>query len=108
MDKIKKYEQSIINLLQSMVSEDDFETLITDKENHHYFLQWMGFNDHNRFIDKPLVHFHIKPNGKIWILANATEEDVAEALIQKGIPKSDIVLGFHPSNFRKHTGYAVS
>jgi hypothetical protein len=58
MDKIKKYEQVIITLLQSMVSEDDYETLIMDKGNHHYFLQWMGFNDNNRFIDKPLVQRH--------------------------------------------------
>ncbi len=54
------------------------------------------------------VHFHVKKDGKVWVLANWTEEDVAEALIKKGVLQQDIVLGFHPQSVRAHTGYAVA
>ena len=33
---------------------------------------------------------------------------VAEELVQAGIPKSHIVLGFRPPEVRKHTEYAVA
>jgi hypothetical protein len=113
MEKIKKYQKAILDLIKDMAtdistSEEEHEEIISDTQNHHYFLQWLGFNDQNRFIDKPLLHFHIKPDGKIWILANLTDDDVAEELIKRGVEQSDLVLGFHPRNLRQHTGYAVA
>ena len=31
---------------------------------------------------------------------------VGDALIERGIPKSDIVLAFHPKDMRHYTGFA--
>jgi hypothetical protein len=55
-----------------------------------------------------LLHFQIKPSGKVWILANWTEDDVAKALIDLGVKKEDIVLGFQPEFAWPYSGYAVA
>ena len=54
------------------------------------------------------LHLQVKLDGKVWILANWTEDDIAEALVEKGVPKSDIVLGLLPANVRAYSGYATT
>ena len=44
---------------------------------------------------------------KVWIQCNWTELDVAEELMEQGVERNDIVLGFIPENERKYTGYAA-
>jgi XisI protein len=114
MRKIRKNTTAILSLLNEMATlrpndqEALHEEVITDNKNHHYFLLWVGFYTNGSFEDKIMVHFHVKKDGKVWVLANWTEEDVAEALIKKGVLQQDIVLGFHPQSVRVHTGYAVA
>ena len=40
--------------------------------------------------------------------ANNTELEAATELVNKGVPKTDIVLGFHPREIRELTDYAVA
>ena len=47
-------------------------------------------------------------NGKIWIQDDNTDYGVALDLERLGVPKSDIVLGFHPPEVRPHTEYAAA
>jgi XisI protein len=54
-----------------------------------------------------LPHLDIK-DGKIWIQWNGTEDDIAAELVALGVPKHDIVLGFHTPVLRQYTEYAVS
>ena len=54
-----------------------------------------------------MVHLDII-DGKIWIQRDGTEDGIATDLEAAGIPKSDIVLAFHPQRLRKYTEYAVS
>jgi len=44
----------------------------------------------------------------IWIQRNGTDDGIAIELEQAGIPKENIVLGFHEPDVRQHTGYAVA
>lgn len=53
-----------------------------------------------------VMHFDIQ-NEKIWIQYNGTEESVAERLVELGVPRSDIVIGFHSPFKRQFTSYAV-
>jgi hypothetical protein len=46
-------------------------------------------------------------NGKIWIQHDGTEEGIANRLIASGVPKEDIVLGFHSPFMRQYTEFAV-
>lgn len=114
MEKITKYSEIIISLLTSMmtqkqeITEEVHEELLTDLVHHHYAILWIGFAPKSRFINQMLVHFQIKPTGKIWILANWTEEDVALALEERGVAKEDIVLGFRSKEVRPYTGYSVA
>jgi len=53
-----------------------------------------------------LIHINVK-NQKVWIQHDGTEVGVANELIEMGIPKEDIVLGFHSPFMRQHTEFAV-
>jgi hypothetical protein len=50
--------------------------------------------------------FDIK-NEKIWIQENTTEVDIATELLEMGIPKQNIVMGFHTPKMRQLTGFAI-
>lgn len=115
MEKITQYSASIIELLKEMMTykpteneEEVHEELLTDLVHHHYAILWIGFGPKNRFINQMLVHFQLKNTGKIWILANYTEEDVAKRLMEKGVAKEDIVLGFRSKEMRQYSDFAVS
>jgi hypothetical protein len=54
-----------------------------------------------------LIHLDII-GGKVWIQYDGTSTPVATALLEAGIPREDIVLGFHPQKVRSYTDFAVS
>jgi hypothetical protein len=109
MDKLEKYRQIIQELLQEYggyIQDQDVETqLIFDKEKDHYVIIDVGCKN-NRWIYGCILHLDIK-NGKIWLQHNGTELDIGEELVKKGVPKSDIVIGFHSPHKRSYTDYAV-
>lgn len=107
----KQKEKIILSLLeenQQLSSEEEGyrRIVIADKENHHYQLLATGWATPNRFVNTLLIHFQIKPDGNIWLLENNTELHVTEELTSRGIPKSEIVLAFHPPQYRAMAGMA--
>jgi XisI protein len=44
--------------------------------------------------------WNIKPSGKVWLQHDGTSLRIAEELHERGIPKSDIVIGFQPPYVR--------
>ena len=46
--------------------------------------------------------------GKLWVQRDGTEHGIANDLINAGVPKTQIVLGFRSPESRKHTGLAVA
>lgn len=80
--------------------------LVFDPERDHYFLYTVGW-DGERRIHGCTMHIDII-NDKIWIQHNATEVEIAEELVEQGIPKEKIVLGMHPPSRRKYTEYAMA
>lgn len=110
--KIKHYEQVVLALLQEEATnwhnESPKELVLADKEMRHYQLMLSGWTDDAKFVNDILVHFHISDDGKIWLLENNTEWLVAEELVRRGVPNHDIVIGFHPPQYRKYTDYAVA
>lgn len=77
-----------------------------DRIHDQYLLINVGW-DRERRIHGCLVHIEIM-NHKIWIQRDGTEAGVATALVEAGIPKDQIVLGFRPPEIRQHTEYAVA
>jgi hypothetical protein len=112
MDKINKYRQIIRETLlpyskdHYVGSLDIRNEVIFDKENDHYLVVTMGWEK-----DTPVRDciFHIDIiNGKIWIQEDNSDSDIASILIDEGIPKSEIVLGFQPPSMRRFSTYAIS
>lgn len=113
-DKISQYEGILAEYLKMLAAQygnypdDDLQHLvITDQEHGHFQLTRTGWHDH-RFYFMVLMHFDLKPDGKIWIQQNNTETLIAERLVEKGVSASDIVLGFRPEYMRPATGYAAA
>jgi len=53
-----------------------------------------------------LIHLEIIA-GKIWIQRDGTEDGIANDLLQYGIRKDQIVLGFRDPEMRQYTEFAV-
>ncbi len=79
---------------------------VFDEANDHYELMHVGWSGHYR-IHGSVLHIDIR-DGKVWIQHDGTEDGIAEELVQAGIPRSDIVLGFKPPHVRPLTDYAVT
>ena len=111
MDKILKYEEIIMGYLKKWADEYPSQPpiedqLVFDTNGKHFQLQRVGWRG-DRYIHSTILHFDIK-SGKVWIQENRTEVEVGEDLVGLGIPKSDIVLGLQPPEFREYTAYAAA
>jgi XisI protein len=54
-----------------------------------------------------VFHFDIL-NGKIWMQCNHTEWEVVDFLMEHGVERLDIVLGFVPAYARQASGFGVA
>jgi hypothetical protein len=111
MDKLTKYRQIITRVLIEYTTipykygELTCELIISQDENR-FILITQGWEKDTR-VHGCLVHLDII-DRKIWIQRDSTEEGIVTDLEAAGIPKSDIVLAFHPQRLRKYTEYAVN
>lgn len=110
MDKVAQYQQIIQQLLREYGSiphpNPDVETQFAfDTERHHYQLLRVGWINERR-IYGCFLHLDIK-DSKIWLQHNGTEIEITEELVNMGVPKQDIVIGFHSPFKRQFTEYAV-
>ena len=111
MEKIEKYRDCIKQILTKYAaykpSYGEVEVqVVFDTEHKHYQVVWVGLENKQRVYGCP-IHLDIK-DGKIWIQQNGTEIDLGQELVDIGVPKSDIVVGFHPPYMRQFTEFAVS
>jgi hypothetical protein len=111
LEKTQNYRTIIKQILSQYATyqpsngEIEMETLF-DTEQNRYQLLAIGWNQDKRIYGCSM-HLDIKA-GKIWIQANNTEVDIAEALVAQGVPKEDIVIGLQPAYLRQYTGYAIA
>ncbi len=110
MDKLNKYSKIVQDILseytQDNLSTDNIETqVIFDTLRCHYQVVTLGWEG-QKWVHYCLIHIDIK-SQKIWIQWNMTEKDIAQDLVNLGVPKQDIVIGFHPPFMRKLTEYAI-
>jgi hypothetical protein len=112
MDKIKKYQDIIIDFLNRYNAETGGTTaysperrILIDKENNAFQLLSVGWRN-THYIFGPIFHFDII-NGKIWLQCNNTEREVVDELMAAGVEKQDIVLGLVTPSARHFHGFAV-
>lgn len=77
-----------------------------DTERDSYILITEGWIGPRRF-HGCLVHIEII-NEKVWIQRDDTERGVTYDLVEAGIPKEHIVLGFQEPSARRFTDYAAA
>ena len=112
MGKVKRFQQIIFQVLEDykgrfkQSSKEINGLIVADREAHHYQFLWLGWEE-ERHIFSVMVHISII-DGKIWIQHDNSEVGFANLLADKGIPKSDIVLGYFPPAHRERTDFAVA
>ncbi|MEM6753207.1 MAG: XisI protein [Cyanobacteria bacterium P01_C01_bin.38] len=110
MDTLTSYRQIIENILTEYVkvpySNRELESeLIIDKKENNYLIMTLGWEGEKR-VHGCIIHIEII-DEKIWIQRDGTEYGIANELVAAGIPKSQIVLAFHPQDVRQYTEFAV-
>ena len=110
MDRLEKYRNIVRALIREYArpkpvnGEIDTEE-VADVERDHYEVLHHGW-DRGKRVHGSMIHLDII-EGKIWIQHDATDRPVADALLEAGVPREDIVLGFHPANLRQFTEFAA-
>lgn len=110
MERLDYYRQCIEKLLteESQVKpingEIEVETIF-DTARDRYVIIDLGWDGHRR-VYNCVMHLDIK-DSKIWIQRNQTDKPIADALVEMGVPKEDIVLGLQPPYAREYTGFGV-
>jgi hypothetical protein len=110
MDRLDSYREIICRVLRSYLdityaNIDLKNRQIFDRETDRYIILSEGWQKQHH-LHSCLIHVEII-NNKVWIQLDNTEDGIAEELITAGIPKSDIVLGFHEPEIRQYTGFAI-
>lgn len=110
MDQLDHYRTIVRSLIEEYASHEpaygDIRTeAIVDREHDHYEVMQVGWSGSSR-VHGSIIHIDIR-DGKVWIEYNGTDARLAEELVAAGIPRNDIVLGFHPAEVRPLTGYGV-
>jgi hypothetical protein len=112
MDSLNNRYSSIVEKILSEYAEflgndDAVQTeLVFDRERDRYLLVEAGWQNGYR-IYGTLLHIDIV-GGKLWVQQDGTEDGIADELVQLGIPKEHIVLGFKSLERRKLTEFATS
>lgn len=112
MDKTSRYRSILEEFLRTraaagIATEPGAEPhLIIDPEKDEYVLMWIGWSGY-KYMHGIMFHLQII-DGKVWIHEDRTDIDIAGRLVERGIPKSDIVLGYVSPEVRESGGYAVA
>ncbi len=112
MDRLNRYREIVKQTLRRYVGIDYFKAeieneILFDEKTDRYSVISVGWMVGPRRVHGCLIHLDII-DGKVWIQRDGTEHGVALDLEEAGIPKADIVLGFHEPEVRQHTGYAAA
>ena len=111
MDKLNNYRKIVQNVilpysnLHYANAPNVKNEAIFDEKNDRYLIMSVGWEADERQ-HSCVVHVDII-NEKIWIQEDNLEDGIADELVENGIPKSEIVLGFHEPKIRKYTEFAT-
>lgn len=113
MEKIAKYKMLLRELLEEIGSKRELSRFtmrnqyLFDDQHGQYMIHKYGWKGARR-IYGIVAHFELAEDGKIWLHHDGTGMELANVLVERGVPKSDIVLAFHPEYVREDTGFAIA
>ncbi|MEM1167760.1 MAG: XisI protein [Cyanobacteria bacterium P01_H01_bin.35] len=111
MDTLVQYREIIQQQLQEYTeipyAYGDLQSrLIISEDRNNFLLITQGWENDVQ-VHGCLVHIELI-GDKIWIHRDGLEDGIALDLVNAGIPKNKIVLGFHPPEVRPYTEFAVN
>ena len=111
-EKTARYRAAIEEILALVTAGQYLEEGIRDRalfdeKNDSYAVISAGWVKTEGRIHDIIADLEIV-NGKVWIHADNTDIVIARKLEERGIPKSDIVLGFRAPEVRAETEFAVA
>ncbi|HBI42314.1 MAG TPA: XisI protein [Planctomycetales bacterium] len=110
MDRLERHREAVRRVVEEYASykpshgQIESEAVIDNKRDH-YEVMHVGW-DGARRVHGCVVHIDIR-DGKVWVQYDGTSHPVTEELLAAGVLREDIVLGFHPADVRKLTGFAI-
>ena len=110
-EKVVRYRQIIQEMLSRLAAIPNLEAgvddrLLFDEGNDRYAVIAEGW-DRDERVHHVVAHLEII-DSKVWIQVDNTDLVLARELEAKGIPKSDIVLGFRSPEVRSESEYAIA
>ncbi len=108
LDKYRRYIREILTEYSGIPyahGDIQLETVF-DSQSDRYLLMVTG-RENGRRVHGCLIHIDII-NGKLWIHRDGTEKGIATELVNVGVPKNHIVLGFRSPEVRKYTEFAAA
>jgi hypothetical protein len=110
MDQLDRYREIVCRLIEDYARcnpayGDIRSEAVVDRDRDHYEVMQVGWEG-NRRVHGSILHIDIR-DGKVWLEYNGTDARIGEELVAAGIPRKDIVLGFHPEELRSLTGFGV-
>lgn len=111
MEKVIQYRQIIQEILlehgkiKPAYGEIEMQVLF-DHERDRYQVLRAGWLQKSR-VYGVLIHVDLK-DTKVWIQYDGTEVGVANELLERGVPREEIVLAYHSPFIRQYDGFAVS
>lgn len=110
MDRIDNYRKIIQSILSAhsaipyAYGDIQIKTVF-DETRDEYLLMIHGWENERR-VHGCIVHVNLIKD-KFWIQRDGTEYGIANELVDNGVPKEHIVLGFHSLAIRPHTEFAI-
>jgi hypothetical protein len=100
---IKQFMSEFAKLANQPPSQGSEMMCLFDDEHQQYALLKVGWTKLGR-LHHTSLHVHLSED-KIWVEEDWTEEGIAHYLRKHGVPKEELVLAFHPPEWR---GYSES
>lgn len=103
MDALSQYREIVEGCLREFAAvkyaiQDLSNEAVFDRQQDRYVVMSMGWDNRKR-VHGALIHIDII-DGKVWVQRDGTEEGIACKLVEAGIRREDIVLGFRPAELR--------
>jgi hypothetical protein len=107
VDIYRQYIQELLTERSKLVWNPKIKAeTIFDPERDHYQLVYVGWPTNAKRVYGVVLHVDII-DEKIWIQQDGTEEGLANQLVELGVPKEDIILGFNSPIMRQYTDFGV-
>ncbi|MBW4642057.1 MAG: XisI protein [Goleter apudmare HA4340-LM2] len=105
-ETIKKYYNLTNSQIANTTDTTISDRLILDEQRDQYLWLRCGWDGKKR-VQHIILYLQLE-NGKIWVEEDSTDLAIVDDLLASGIPKTEIILGFHHPSKRAFTEFAIA